>query len=264
MFLENAETIAVFSHPNHELAIFGFLQRLRPQLVYLTDGGGERRVEQTRRGLESINLLEQAHFFDYTENSFYKALLDRDSAFYEEVAGRLRALFQELRPSQVLCDAVEFYNPVHDMSLPIVQAALQGWPRAEIFEVPLVYQRPAESETYELQRMSPSRRGGQIELRLSEQAIAAKVRGRAEIYTILVDQMGPLIAELPVEHFSLEVIAPAGSSLPKPGIENALRYERRAEILLKRGEIERKITYDDHYLPVATSLYRFRRGIEKS
>ena len=43
----SASTIAVFSHPNHELAIFGLLQRLRPRLIYLTDGGGPERVAQT-------------------------------------------------------------------------------------------------------------------------------------------------------------------------------------------------------------------------
>jgi hypothetical protein len=258
MFSENGSTLVVFSHPNHELAIFGLVQSLRPRLVYLTDGGGEKRVEQTRQGLKSIDLLDHAHFLNYTEKSFYEALLARDLKFYEEVAGQLRTLFQVIRPRRVLCDAIEFYNPVHDMSLPIVRAALHEPSDAEIFEVPLVHQKSTEADTYELQRLPTSRRGEQIEFHLSPQELAAKVRARDQIYTLLVDQMGPILLKPPLTHFALEVIAPACSSIPKPGIENFLRYERRAEILLGHGEIERKITYAEHYLPIATSLNSHR------
>jgi len=35
-----------------------------------------------------------------------------------------------------------------------------------------------------------------------------------------------------------------------------LRYEWRAQRLLDRGEIDRAITYADHYLPVASALFR--------
>ena len=136
---------------------------LRPTLVYSTDGGGEKRIAQTRRGLDSIGLAERAYFLDYSEQSFYDALLDRDIGFYEEVAHRLRTLLRDLRPTQVLCDSVEFYNPVHDMSLPLVRAALAESPEVAIFEVPLVYQKPAADERYEIQRISASRRAEQFE-----------------------------------------------------------------------------------------------------
>src|SRR5437867_5093850 len=255
MFSENgARTVAVFSHPNHELAIFGFLQRLRPRLVYLSDGGGEERLAQTRRGLESIGLLDRAHFLNFKENLFYQALLASDFAFYDEVAGSLRAIFQAVRPLRVLCDAIEFYNPVHDLSLPLVRAALGAPAGTEIFEVPLLWQRPTGADAYEVQRLPASRRGEQIELRLSQQELGAKVSARDEIYSILVDQIGPMISQLPVAHFAVEVIAPARSSLPAPAGENALRYELRAKVLLERGEIERGITYAQHYLPLAASL----------
>lgn len=256
MFRANgSSTVVVFSHPNHELAIFGLLQSLRPRLVYLTDGGGEERVEQTREGLRSIDLLDHAHFLNYTEKSFYDALLDVDVTFYQGVADRVRSLLLASRPLRILCDAVEFYNPVHDMSLPVVRAALGSSERAEIFEVPLVYQKKVEDQSYEVQRMSEARRSQQIKLQLSREQLSAKARGRDQIYTILLKQMGPVISELPLAHLALEVVAPASSSLPKPNGDNVLRYETRAQLLLERGEIERKITYREHYLPIARSLW---------
>src|SRR5690606_279399 len=99
--------VAVFSHPNHELAVFGLLQSERPALVYLTDGGGERRVEQTRRGLAGIGLADSARYLGYAERSFYEALLEQDVAFFLEVAARVRDALTEVAPSRVLCDAVE-------------------------------------------------------------------------------------------------------------------------------------------------------------
>lgn len=247
-------TLAVFSHPNHELAVFGLLQRLRPHLVFLTDGGGGERLAQTRRGLESIGLLGQARFLDHTEKSFYDALLARDSEFYKRVAREVRASVREHLPERILCDAVEFYNPVHDISLPVVRAALGGDSDAQVFEVPMIYQRPAEGESYEIQRTWASRRDGVVEFELSERELAAKVRARDQIYTALADQMGPLISGLPAAHLAREFTAPARPSLPEPGPDVVLRYEWRAQLLAERGEIEQKITYRQHYLPVASSL----------
>lgn len=252
MFDQSASSTAVFSHPNHELAIFGLLQSCRPTLVYLTDGGGEDRVEQTRRGLREIGLLDRAHFLDYTEQSFYDALLDCDSKFFAEVAARLRGVLESIRPEQVLCDAVEFYNPVHDLSLPLVRSALAGL-EAKVFEVPLVYEKPAASESYEIQR--PADAGsGDIELPVADAHVDVKIRARDEVYTILTAQLGELITGIPRLHLTREHLVPARAPLPAPGPAMVLRYERRAKLLLERGEIDRMITYRGHYLPVAASL----------
>ena len=136
----------VFSHPNHELAVFGLARRWRPHFVFLTDGGGPDRVADTKHGLESLGLLDRARFLNHSEGSFYKALVNRDAAFYEGVARQVREAVAAVRPSQVYCDAVEFYNPVHDICLPVVKAALRGTPGVEVFEIPLIHQRPAVGE----------------------------------------------------------------------------------------------------------------------
>jgi hypothetical protein len=145
------------------------------------------------------------------------------------------------------------------MALPIVRAALRESDEVEVFEIPLIRQQTTAGGAYDIQRLPPSRSGEQIGVRLSPQELAAKLRARDEIYTILVDQIGPIIAEVPVEHFAFEVIAPARPSLPAPGADHSLRYERRARELLERGEIEHMITYSQHFLPIATSLLMSRR-----
>jgi LmbE family N-acetylglucosaminyl deacetylase len=249
-------TLVVFSHPNHELAVYGLLQRLRPRLVYLTDGGGGARLAQTRRGLESVGLQESARFLGHTEASFYEALLARDSDFYAAVAEEVRDCVRAHAPARVLCDAVEFYNPLHDLALPVVRAALGRSAGAQLFEVPLVYQRPAEVESYEVQRVPASRRGEQFDFRLSGRELEMKVWARDRVYAALAEQMGPLITDLPRARLALEVVTRAREVAPEPAPDIFLRYERRAQVLAERGEIERQITYKEHYLPVASSLLK--------
>src|SRR5205085_5283405 len=119
-------TLIVFSRPKQELVSYGLLQRLRPYLVYLADGGGGARLAETRRGRGSIGLFGRACFLNHTEASFYEALLARDCEFYRAVAEEVRLSARALRPAWILCDAVEFYNPLHDMALPVARAALRG------------------------------------------------------------------------------------------------------------------------------------------
>jgi hypothetical protein len=124
----------VFSHPNHEIAVLGTIFRLRPHIIYLTDGGGEQRVAQTRQALKNYQPAS-VHYLNHSEQSLYDALLNRDAEFYRALAEEAGDIIAELGADTVYCDAVEFYNPVHDIALPVVRAALRG-NDVPIIEVP--------------------------------------------------------------------------------------------------------------------------------
>lgn len=253
--------VLVFSHPNHELAVYGLLQRFRPHLIFLTDGGGAERVEQTERGLERIDLRDRAQFLDYPEASFYEGLLEGDVGLFREVARRIREKLDGIRPEQVLCDAVEFYNPVHDLSLPIVLAALADTDAVAIFEVPLLYQVPGDTERYAVQRMPASRAAGRVVVQLTAAELTAKLAARDEVYSLLRAQLGPVLGLLPDEHFAHEEIAAAPPELPTPDDERVLRFEWRGKLHQRSGAVDRVITYADHYLPVASSLQSEAAGL---
>lgn len=251
---QSASTLAVFSHPNHELAILGLLQRLRPNIIVLTDGGGGTRLTESQKGLESIDLLDQATFLNFPEASFYDSLCARDHSFFKEVAERVFNLMDYCRPTQILCDAVEFYNPVHDLSLPIVRSAVRKSRNVAVFEVPLIYQKSKVTEDYEVQRFPTSRREEQIEIKLTDVELKKKLGARDRVYVTLMDELGPVLSHLPPDHVALEVVAPACSAIPTPCIDQTLRYEWRGEVLLKKGMIHEVITYQGHYLPIASTL----------
>lgn len=246
--------VLIFSHPNHELAVCGLIQRLRPHLIFLTDGGSAKRVAQTEEGLERIGLRDRAQFLDYPEASFYHALLDGDVSLFREVAHRVREKLDHVGPEQVLCDAVEFYNPVHDLSLPIVLTALAETEGVAVFEVPLLYQIPGDSERYAVQRLPASRAAGGLVLQLTEAELNAKLAARDEVYSLLREQLGPVLGLLPDAHFAREEMAAASPTLPVPDDERVLRYEWRGKLHQQSGAVDRVITYAEHYLPAAASL----------
>jgi hypothetical protein len=252
----DARSLMVFSHPNHELAIFGSIQHLRPNMIMLTDGGPPERVAQSKEGLVSLGLLENATFLNWTEPEFYNALLEKDVALYQRVVDKVASEIEALNPDQIFCDAVEFYNPVHDMALPIVKAALEkcGQTDTPVFEVPLVFQLPTGEEEYSFQRFPDAFAAEVIEYNLAPEEFRRKTAARDGVYHLLREQLKPFLGSTAAEHFSREVVRPAPVSIPEPGAERKLRYEWRAELLKAQGEIDRMITHAGHFIPMVASL----------
>lgn len=244
--------LVVTGHPNHELAIFGLVQRLRPRLLFLTDGGGEERVAESRRGLASLGLLENARFLGWTEKSLYDALLEGDKAIFSELVAQVRSEIAACAARQVFCESVELYNPLHDVTLPIVRAAVRGLDGVEIVEFPLIAQMPVPGERYRIQRLPETRDG--MTLRLSAEELAVKIAARNQYYGCLRRQLGAVLDELDEEHLAVEQFAPDLDELPTPGRQHVLRYEWRARLLHERGEVARVITYRDHFLPLTAAL----------
>lgn len=244
--------LIVTGHPNHELAIFGFAQRFRPKLVFLTDGGGEERVNETRRALGALGMLDNARFLAWTEKSLYQALLDRDIAVFAQLAQQVRSEILACAPRQVLCESIELYNPLHDITLPLVRAATRGLEGIEILEFPLIAQVAEPGERYRIQRLPETRKTAI--LRLSDEELAVKQQAREEHYLSLRRQLGAVLDEVDRDHLAEEHFAPALDEMPTPGQHHLLRYERRAQDLQRRGEIDRVITYRDHFLPVVKAL----------
>jgi hypothetical protein len=244
--------LVVTGHPNHELAILGFVQRTRPRLLFLTDGGGDERVADTRRALTALGLEGQARFLGWTEESLYRALLAHDASVLGELVDQVRGEIERCAARQVLCESVELYNPLHDLTLPIVRAATRGLSGVEIYEFPLIAQIPAPSETYRVQRLPAA--SIPIALRLTAAELAAKLQARDDFYPSLRRQLGGVLAAVGARHAAIEVFAAAATQLPEPGAEHVLRYEWRGRHLLARGEIDQVITFGEHFLPAVAEL----------
>lgn len=246
----DARTVVVFSHPNHELSIFGTLLRLKPKMIFLTDGGGPHRVAETAEGLKRLGLYTNSVFLNYTEESFYGNLVRKSSSFFRSVTEEVRTIMRLTKPDQVLCDAVEFYNPVHDLSLSITASAVGDI--SKVVEVPLVYQAAGKKDDYRVQSFPESRT--YVEVPLTEAEGTEKRKALHEVYTILMKTMGPLLAASP-HTLQREVFSAARDPRRAPDENYFLRYDERAKILKNAGKIEDTILYEDHFLPVVSEIF---------
>lgn len=249
---EDVPRLVVTAHPNHELAIFGFVLRMRPRMLFLTDGGGPQRVNESRQALASIGMLDRATFLDRTETELYDALLELDGDVFGRMVDDVRRELLAVKPRQVICESIELYNPLHDITLPIVRAAAGGIEGVEIIEFPLIAQEPAAEERYRLQRFPPGR-DGVATLVLDESELDRKLHVRDHQYDSL-RRSTQAVSTVSREVAGTEVFARAAAAHPKPGRDCVLRYEARGHLLHARGEVQRVITYADHFLPAVTML----------
>ena len=248
-------SVMVFSHPNHEISVLGTISRKAPQVIFLTDGGGEERVRETIRGLSSYLPSDSLHFLARSEQSLYQALVKHDTQFYRQLAGEVGEIIERVDPREIYCDAIEFYNPVHDMALPVVRAALRGRDDVVVFEVPLIYQKASESVSFTLQQVPSSLEHLAVTVSLTEEELEKKMailRGR--IYDALFSQLGPLISEAIPARAHREQYITARKKLPKPEPDQVLRYDMRGRTLKTSGDVREAITYRGHYVPMFESL----------
>jgi len=245
--------IMVFSHPNHEIALWAGIRALRPVIVFLTDGGGEDRMSQSRRGLAPLVDAGLVHFLAHPEAAFYAALLRCDVPYLRSVADQVAAIAGSADPDEIYCDSVEFYNPVHDLSLPIVRAAFPAT-GARVFEVPLMHQTSAAGERCEVLRAPEALTPLALWRDLSHAEAQSKAQNFLSHYSILVEHLGPAAVERAIRHGSREQVIPARISLPAPVPGQVIRYEWRGELLKQRGEVDEIIQYRRHFAPIFDAL----------
>ena len=148
---------------------------------------------------------------------------------------------------------MEYYNPIHDLTVPLVKRALGDTP-ASIMCVPLIYQRRGVGESYELQRVTPAEEKASVKFYLNREELKKKTLARDNVYTVLRGRLGPLLYSLPEDHGLLEVLLPLRAANFEPHAERVLRYEWFGEQLWRDGRVPDKITFEGHYLPVVETL----------
>ena len=109
----------MLAHPGHELRVFGWLERERPDAFVLSDGSGSTgasRLGATTELLSTAGCRAGALYGVATDRELYAVLLRRDLAFAERLLERLADALVARRAETVVADAAEGYNPVHDLA----------------------------------------------------------------------------------------------------------------------------------------------------
>ena len=117
----------VVAHPSHELRVHGWLEKTRPYVCILTDGGGrsgEPRLSRTSEVLARVGATQGAIYGRLGDLEVYSAILNGDSELFAGLAEELAQAFVDEQIEYVVGDATEGYSVAHDICRVIIDAAI--------------------------------------------------------------------------------------------------------------------------------------------
>ena len=126
---EKLENVLILAHPGHELRIHHWLEIAKPRVYLLTDGSGGKETSRTRYSrdlVDAAGATRGAVFGDIPDGAWYEALLAGNHDFLVGVFSRMRDDLATAKNVQIVSDAVDGYNPIHDLAYAFGQALCRG------------------------------------------------------------------------------------------------------------------------------------------
>jgi len=249
----------VVAHPGHELLVHGWLELARPLVFVITDGSGrtnQSRLDSTTKLLNQTGAKRGGIYGRLTDHAGYSAILNHEFNLFIGLAAELAEAFIVERIDYVAGDAVEGYNPMHDVCRLVVNAAIKVASRARghrvaNFEFSLIGQMVAGPEAL---------RADEIWLQLDEDAFARKMAA-AKRYTELTGEVFAALGIVSVDAFRVECLHLVDNCGGNRRCDKELPfYEQYGQKQVAAGHYHRVLRYDEHIAPLAEALWRYAEG----
>ena len=232
------------AHPGHELLLHAWIARNKPVVQVLT-GGPAPRLERTAELLRGLGARSGAIFGRLSDREAYAMILERNTALLVALAEELAAELEHQRTAMIVVDAVEGYNPVHDLCRLVAGAAIAiAGTETKLYEYAVV-DRPGGTDAA-------------IVVDLDDAEFDAKMT-RARAYAVALNDVDELLSRYGADAYRRETLRlvadwTAISSGAPP------RYERYGEERVSAGRYAHVIRRDEHMLPLRDAL---RAEVEK-
>jgi len=247
---ENAAVIV--AHPGHELMVHHWMERHRPIYFCLTEGSGGSagpRMESTSRLLQGVGATPGPIYGRYSDKEIYQLLLDgRVDAF----VSLLNELADSLIASDVTCvagDAIEGFNPVHDLCRALIDGAV-GLIEIRTGRVLRNYEFALDHRP----DAAPEALRTTVSIALDAAALERKLAA-AMSYPEMQREVEWALKRFGAEAFATEYLRP--SSLPTMVDEFANtrpRFETYGRLRVSEGRYREVIRYREHVLPVFAAV----------
>jgi hypothetical protein len=242
--------LLVVAHPGHELRLFGWLSEAKPDVLVLTDGSGHgdvSRIESTRELLVKSGAHAGSLFGVYTDRQIYRAMLQRDTALFLDMAARLTEIVCVGGYRMVVADPFEGYNPTHDLCRLLVNVAVLV-ARQKFGCIVRNYEYPlTELSNFSLDSLATMNRLSAAD-QLRKRAAAAAYLELTNEVTIAVRLQGDRAF---AEEVVREVFCDSLSVVPEI---RAPFYETYGERQRALGRYTDVIRYADHFLPIIQAV----------
>lgn len=252
--LRQRRAALIIAHPGHELRVHRWLELARPLVFVLTDGSGHTgrsRLASTTAVLERTGAKPGPVYGRLTDRSLYRAILGGDVDLFSSLADEISLALDAAGVDYVVGDAVEGFNPGHDVCRLLLNAALLRLdPRGG---------RPGNFEFLlegPPQECPPEDRSEAILLELDDDPLRRKLEA-ARSYPELAGEVEKAFAVHGWKPFRVECLRPVrygleiGDRFPHPPY-----YESYGEKQVAAGIYREVIRFREHLAPLAASLGR--------
>jgi hypothetical protein len=240
------------AHPGHELRVHRWLELARPVVFVLTDGSGRTgrsRLAATAEVLARCGARPGSIYGRMTDVELYRALLDGRRELFAGLAEELAESLHREEIELVAGDAVEGFNPGHDVSRLLLNAAVArlragGW--------------PIESRDFPLDgapgRLTAEMRATSLCIQLDPAALARKLAA-ARSYPGLEDEVARALARHGPDCFQTEWLREVRYGLDIDHlVSDPPYYEVYGERQVAAGLYQEVLRYREHVAPVAEWL----------
>lgn len=120
-------SLLVISHPGHELRLCGWIDQVQPLICILTDGSGGNstpRLGKTLDILHSLGAETGPVCGELSDRRVYEEIRHHRFDLFDTLCERLANLIVDRDIDTVVSDAMEGYNPTHDLCDVMVRAAV--------------------------------------------------------------------------------------------------------------------------------------------
>jgi hypothetical protein len=209
------KTYLYIAHPGHELMLLHWVSENKPEVNILTDGsgaGGVSRLESSSRVLKSLGIERGGIFGRFTDAEIYACIINRDIEIFLSLVDEIINKWRHDRPSCVVVDGIEGYNPTHDLMNLLVSCACDRYTKQTSHNIPL----------YSFKLVNKSTPGdGSIEIHLTDEQLEQK-KEIAFNYPEMRSEVDMAIARLGTEECFTECL-------------DAIEYDRGEEF--REGEL---------------------------
>jgi hypothetical protein len=244
----------VIGHPGHELRLHHWLERVRPLVFVVTDGSGRTtrsRLSSTLSVLSKAGARPGSVFGKLTDAEAYSIIAEGNIEPVLEIVRDLAASFQEHEINLVVADALEGFNPSHDLCRYVTNAA--------ILLTDLRTNRKVQNYAFLLAGApgleAAEQQHGNVVLNLDEASFLRKMAA-AENYPELKGEIKAAIAKFGTTPFRQEVLRHAALDEGLNGLEpEPPYYETYGEKQVAEGHYKQVIRYREHMLPLMRRLW---------
>ena len=249
--LAQSRAAIVIAHPGHELRVYHWLRLNRPTCFVLTDGSGRSgtsRLASTTRILRDTGSEAGGIYGRLTDAEIYSAMMNGDLDLFIDFAEEIAEEFINREIEIVAGDALEGYNPAHDVCRFIINAAVARANRQmvqplENLEVLLTGERHKHPERVEQERL----------LTLDSESCAQKIEAVRSYIEIGAD-VDDILARQGIQAIQIERLRHVCGCKSCEAFESVPFYEIHGEKQVRAGHYERVLRFDEHVRPIAEAL----------